>query len=125
MRILGPGRSAIMARRRLVARAAARRSSITSLWPEKSPWEKLSRATFIPASNSFSMTSRECDAGPMVHALLVLLSGRVIDVLLLAGVERLDSCYPRDPSLSFACNGPHLAVILQHLLALTSTALKQ
>ena len=57
-----------MARRRPVALgrgAAGPRSPLCG--PEKSPWEKLRRAMFMPASNSFSIMSGDCEAGPMVH----------------------------------------------------------
>ena len=45
---------------------------MTSRWPEKSPWEKLSRATFIPARIICSITIRDCEAGPMVQTSFVL-----------------------------------------------------
>jgi hypothetical protein len=47
-----------------------------SAWLGKSPWEKLSRATFIPARINFSKISGEFEAGPMVHTILVLLAGK-------------------------------------------------
>jgi hypothetical protein len=76
MRILGPLKSAMMATRRLVARDAERRVSITLLWLSKSPWEKLSRATFMPASSICSITCWDSDAGPMVQTILVLFGGK-------------------------------------------------
>lgn len=43
---------------------------------EKSPCEKLTRATFMPAIKSFYITSRDCDAGAMAHPILDLLGCR-------------------------------------------------
>ena len=74
-RILGPGRSAMMATRCPVARSAARMRAIRSACPLKSPWEKLSRATFIPARIRRSSISGDSEAGPMVATILVLWSG--------------------------------------------------
>ncbi len=78
MRIFGPERSARIARRRSVRRAAARRFSMTVLCCEKSPWEKLMRAMSIPASSMRSIISGDCDAGPMVQTILVLCVGSCI-----------------------------------------------
>ena len=64
----------MMAIRRPVERAAARRFSITCVWPSRSPCAKLSRATFIPALISLSMTARDSDAGPMVATIFVFWS---------------------------------------------------
>jgi hypothetical protein len=75
MRILGPLKSAMMATLRPVAREEERRVSITLLWLSKSPWEKLSRATFIPARSICSITGWDSDAGPMVQTILVLFGG--------------------------------------------------
>ena len=75
MRILGPGRSAMMATRCPVARAAARMRAIRSACPLKSPWEKLSRATFIPARIRRSSISGDSEAGPMVATIFVLWFG--------------------------------------------------
>ena len=71
-RILGPGRSAMMATRRPVAFSAARMRAMRSAWPVKSPCEKLSRATFSPARMRRSSISGESEAGPMVATILVL-----------------------------------------------------
>jgi hypothetical protein len=54
---------------------------MTSLWLSKSPWEKLSRATFIPARIIFSITAGDEEDGPMVATILVLLSGSGMIVL--------------------------------------------
>jgi hypothetical protein len=77
MRILGPGRSAMIATGRLTRSAAWRMRRITSPCTRKSPWEKLSRAIFIPASSIFSSISGESEAGPMVQTSLVLQAGRM------------------------------------------------
>jgi hypothetical protein len=76
MRILGPGKSAMMATRLLVAFDAVRTFWMVSPWLAKSPWEKLSRTIFMPARIIFSKTSRESEAGPMVQTILVLLAGK-------------------------------------------------
>jgi hypothetical protein len=39
----------------------------------KVPWERLSRATFIPAMINFSIIAVELVAGPSVHTILVRL----------------------------------------------------
>lgn len=83
MRIFGPERSAMMASRLPVAWEAARRSPITWRWLSKEPWEKLSRATFIPAISISSMTFRLEEAGPMVQMIFVLWSGRFTKHLLI------------------------------------------
>ena len=80
MRIFGPGRSAMMATGRWVARAASRMRRMISPWARKSPWEKLRRAMFMPASSIFSSMSGESVAGPMVQTSLVLLAGRLAGV---------------------------------------------
>jgi hypothetical protein len=46
--------------------------SPTSLWPAWSPWLKLKRATFMPASMSSPRPSSDQQAGPRVHTILVL-----------------------------------------------------
>jgi hypothetical protein len=48
------------------------------LWLLKSPWEKFSRAIFIPAWIICSMTSLDPDAGPIVQTIFVLCVGKVI-----------------------------------------------
>ena len=88
IRILGPGRSAMMARRLPVFRAACRRLAMTRPWVSKEPWEKFKRATFMPARSICSMTSGESEAGPMVQTILVLLVGSVIWNLLSLFVGR-------------------------------------
>ena len=62
----------MMARRCPVDREAALRFLIVFSWLVKSPWEKLSRAIFIPARIICSMTSSDSDAGPIVQTILVL-----------------------------------------------------
>lgn len=47
------------------------RRSKTAPWPAWSPWLKLKRATFIPASISFSKPSSDQQAGPRVQTILV------------------------------------------------------
>jgi hypothetical protein len=69
--------------RRPVERAAARMLSITCEWLSRSPCAKLSRATFIPALISLSMTVRDSDAGPMVATIFVFWSASFITSLLL------------------------------------------
>jgi hypothetical protein len=81
IRILGPGRSAIMASRSPVFRATWRRLAMTFRWVSKEPWEKFKRATFMPARIICSMVSTDSDAGPMVQTILVLLSGNVMENL--------------------------------------------
>jgi hypothetical protein len=66
----------MMATRLSVALDAARIFLMVSPWLAKSPCEKLSRATFMPARINFSKTSGESEAGPMVHTILVLLAGK-------------------------------------------------
>src|SRR5437660_521070 len=56
----------------------------------KSPWEKLSRAMFIPARIICSNTGGELDAGPMVAAILVLCGGSVISQVVSFGGTALD-----------------------------------
>jgi hypothetical protein len=43
----------------------------TSLWLVWSPWLKLKRATFMPASMSAPRPSSDQQAGPRVHTILV------------------------------------------------------
>src|SRR5512143_551734 len=80
-----------MAIRCPVRRAAARRFSITFRWPANSPWEKLSRATSIPARIICSMTGGESEAGPIVQTILVLWEGSFILMALLYLYLRLFS----------------------------------
>jgi hypothetical protein len=70
----------MMATRLLVAFDAVRIFWMVSAWLAKSPWEKLSRTTFMPARIIFSKTSGEFEAGPMVQTILVLLAGKGMDV---------------------------------------------
>src|SRR4029079_6380682 len=72
----------MMATRRPVARSAARMRAMRAAWPEKSPCEKLSRATFRPARISRSITSTDSTTGPMVATIFVLWSGSVIGSVL-------------------------------------------
>jgi hypothetical protein len=65
----------MIATRRPTACAAARIRVMVSAWPEKSPWEKLRRATFIPARIICCNTAGESEAGPMVATILVLFRG--------------------------------------------------
>ncbi|URE27749.1 hypothetical protein MUK42_18122 [Musa troglodytarum] len=51
---------------------ATRRLSRVSWWYSWVPWEKLKRATFIPARSSFSSIGTDRDAGPSVHTIFVL-----------------------------------------------------
>jgi hypothetical protein len=76
MRIFGPGKSAMTATWRPEDRAAARMRTIVYACPEKSPWEKLTRAIFIPAWIIRSRTSGESEDGPMVATILVLFTGK-------------------------------------------------
>ena len=62
----------MIATRRPAAFAAARTLPMARRWVSKSPWEKLSRAMFIPAPIICSNTIGELDAGPMVATILVL-----------------------------------------------------
>src|SRR5512139_1430776 len=78
MRILGPGRSAMMARRCPVEREASLKFRIVFSWLLKSPWEKLSRAIFIPARIICSITFLDSDAGPSVQTIFVLCVGKTI-----------------------------------------------
>jgi hypothetical protein len=55
---------------------------MVSAWLLKSPWEKLSRAMFMPARIILSRISNESEAGPMVHTILVLLAGKGMGLLL-------------------------------------------
>ena len=80
IRILGPGRSAMMATRRPVAFSAARMRAIRSAWLVKSPWEKLRRATLSPARMRRSSISGDSEAGPMVATIFVFWIGSSIGV---------------------------------------------
>lgn len=73
IRIFGPGRSAIIATRLSTAAAALRRFPMTVSCQAKSPCDKLSRATFIPAWSICRRTSGDSDAVPIVHTSFVLL----------------------------------------------------
>src|SRR5262249_2251417 len=73
MRIFGPGRSAMMATARPADCAAARMFWMFRSCAANSPWEKFSRATFIPARIMRPSTSGDSDAGPMVATIRVLL----------------------------------------------------
>ena len=64
--------SSITAQRIPVDSMAARRLLRVSWWYSWEPWEKLKRATFMPARRSFSTMGTDLDAGPRVHTILVL-----------------------------------------------------
>ncbi len=51
---------------------------MTVLWLEKSPWEKLSRATSMPAAIIRAMVFGESEAGPIVQTILVLCECNII-----------------------------------------------
>ena len=74
-RILGPWRSTRMATARPEAAAASRMRPMTSSWSSARPWERLMRATFMPASTSACTCSGESVAGPRVHTILALRMG--------------------------------------------------
>ena len=59
---------------------AWRRLSRVSWWYSWDPWEKLNRATFIPAFSSFSSTGTSLDFGPRVQMILVFANGCGSDV---------------------------------------------
>lgn len=63
--------SSMTAQRIPVFSMAARRLSRVSWWYSWDPWEKLKRATFMPARRSFSIIGTERDAGPSVHTIFV------------------------------------------------------
>jgi len=68
----------MMVTRWSVTRSASRMRAMHAAWPAKSPCEKLSRATFIPARIRRSSISGESEAGPIVATILVLWSGKDI-----------------------------------------------
>ena len=68
----------MMARRLPVAWEAALRVLIVFSWLAKSPCEKLSRATSMPARIISSMISLDPEAGPIVQTILVLWFGKAI-----------------------------------------------
>ena len=61
---------------------------MTVLWAAKSPWEKFSRATFMPASIIRCITSGDSEAGPMVQTILVLCPGSPAGLRRRRGVQR-------------------------------------
>ena len=63
-------------------RAAAAGWSMTLRWPRKSPWEKLSRAIFMPARIICFHDLGRFGSRPDVQTILVLWGGRVIGNLL-------------------------------------------
>ena len=71
---LRAGRSARIATRRRAACAALRMSAIVAACSSRSPWAKLRRATFMPASIIAESVSRPRDAGPMVQTMPVLVA---------------------------------------------------
>jgi hypothetical protein len=64
--------SSMTAQRMPVLCMAWRRLSSVSWWYSWVPWEKLKRATFMPARSSFSSMGTVREAGPSVHTSLVL-----------------------------------------------------
>ena len=70
-RILGPARSAKMARGRPKSSAEARSTLIAAAYLSWSPCDMLSRATFIPASTKARMRSGLEVEGPSVQTILV------------------------------------------------------
>jgi len=71
-RISGPFVSNRMATVLPSSPAACRMLRMLLPWVSKSPWEKLRRATFMPASINFLSISGESLAGPMVQTIFVL-----------------------------------------------------
>src|SRR5690242_4540019 len=71
VRILGPCRSCRMAMGRSSRAAAARTRAMVMACSACVPWEKLMRATSIPARMSASMRSALALAGPRVQTILV------------------------------------------------------
>src|SRR5579875_2219319 len=71
MRSFGPGRSWRIATCRPTAAAAARTRRAFSACSSRSPWEKFSRATSIPARTIRSSVWGSREAGPMVATILV------------------------------------------------------
>src|SRR6266568_2602729 len=65
---------------------------MSSAWCEKSPYEKLSRATFIPARTSRTSISDDSDAGPTVATIFVLCSGNAALMCSRSGSRRLACC---------------------------------
>src|SRR5215469_14474181 len=70
----------MIATRRPAASAAARMRWMRSACSERSPCEKLSRATFRPARMRRSSMSGVSEAGPIVATILVLLLGSAIRI---------------------------------------------
>ncbi len=62
---------------RLAADAASRTSVAIARWPSWSPWEKLSRAQFMPADTSAAILCFVSLAGPSVQTILVRLTSRL------------------------------------------------
>ncbi|URE18124.1 hypothetical protein MUK42_04001 [Musa troglodytarum] len=54
----------------VISMAALRLCSV-SWWYSWQPWEKLKRATFMPALRSRSIISTDLEAGPSVHTIFV------------------------------------------------------
>lgn len=63
--------SSMTAQRIPVLSMAWRRLSSVSWWYSWEPWEKLKRATFMPARRSFSTMGTDRDAGPRVQTIFV------------------------------------------------------
>ena len=71
IRSFGPGRSWRIATERPARLAASRTRWAVSACSSALPWEKLSRATSIPASTIWTRTSGSREAGPMVATIFV------------------------------------------------------
>lgn len=63
--------SSITAQRIPVLTMAVLRLLSVSWWYSWDPWEKLKRATFMPALSSFSIIGTDLEAGPKVQTILV------------------------------------------------------
>lgn len=85
--------SSMTAQRIPVFSIAALRLSRVSWWYSWEPWEKLKRATFMPARRSFSTIGIDLDAGPRVHTIFVFgfFSATTVSIL--------------DQRTSFLCRG--------------------
>jgi len=70
-RIFGPCKSPRMASDLPSSRATSRIICTVWVWVAWSPWEKLTRATVMPAASIRRMVSLWADPGPMVATILV------------------------------------------------------
>lgn len=71
-RILGPWTSWMMATATRCRSAAWRIAEMAAAWDSCVPWEKFSRAAFMPLSMSCSSIDGDAVAGPMVQTILAL-----------------------------------------------------